>query len=121
PVNRRLKAIYLQGLGNISIGTPIDEGRAANNWFLTENAPFGGTTTLTSGNNSFEERMPQSVIGKKLYYTNNMPYIMALEYGLYKGVGPKTVAGDGGIYSDQAVGGWVRKELLTIRAAIRNI
>jgi hypothetical protein len=120
-LNLSLKGIYLQGLGNISIGTPIDEGRTANNWFLTTGSPFGGTTTLTSGNNSFSERMPKSVLGKRIFYTNNMPNILTLEYGGYPGVGPKTAAGAGGIYSDQAVGGWVRAELLTMRKAIRSI
>lgn len=129
-LNTSLKAVYLQGLGNIAGGTPVLEGRARNNWFLTTGTPFGGTTTTTSGNESYVYRMPSMVLGKKLYFTNNMPYINLLEYGGYpnpvkKGTYNKktkqyekhTLFG----YSDQAVGGWVRGEMLMMRSAIRRI
>ena len=114
PVNRELRVIYMQGLNNVG-WAPIDQGRAAGNWFLKENRPSTETTTSTNGGNDLD-KMPQWVLGKHLYYANNMPYINKLEYGGY-GDGPKTLQG----YSDQAVGGWVRKELLIMRAAIRAI
>jgi hypothetical protein len=41
------------------------------------------------------------------FYTE-VPYAHVLEYGKYKGVGPRTEAGEGGIYSKQAVGGMMR-------------
>ena len=113
--NLFLRGVYLQGLGNIATGTPIGEGRAANNWFLTTGSPFDGVTSTTSGNESFTFRMPVNVLGKRLFFTNNLPYINMLEYGGY-GNGPKTLLG----YSDQAVGGWVRRELLIMRNGIRN-
>ena len=112
-----LRGIFIQGLGNISGGTPVDEGRARNNWFLTLNSPANGVTSTTTGNTTNETRMPKSVLGKRLFYTNNLPYINVLEYGGFPGNGPKTALG----YSDQAVGGWVRKELLVMRKAIRGI
>jgi hypothetical protein len=72
---------------------------------------------LKSGNNTDVEKMPKSVLGKRLFYTNNLPYINVLEYGGFPGNGPKTALG----YSDQAVGGWVRVEMHKMRKAIRGI
>ena len=115
PLNNKLKGIYLQGLGNIASGTPVDESRARSNWFLSIGSPSNETTEQDNGDPHLD-KMPQSVLGKRVFYTNNMPYINKLEYGGY-GDGPKTAQG----YSDQAVGGWVRKELLLMRAGIRKI
>lgn len=120
PLNNQLRGIMLQGLGNIAGATPVDEGRARSNWFLKVGSESGETTDDTSGNPHLDA-MPQWVLGKKLYYTNNLPYINSLEYGGYRGVGPKTKAAAGGIFSDQAVGGFVRTELLVMRSAIRKI
>lgn len=120
PLNDQLKAIYLQGLGNIATGTPVDDGRARSNWFLSVGTPSSETTNETDGDPHLD-RMPDSILNKTVYYANNLPYIVNLEYGGYPGVGPKTQSGAGGIYSDQAVGGWVRKELLIMRSAIRKI
>ena len=120
PLNNQLRGIMLQGLGNIAEGTPIDQGRAGSNWFLKVGSPSAEVTDDTSGNPHLET-MPEWVLGKKLYYTNNLPYINALEYGGYRGVGEKTIASAGGIYSKLAIGGWVRTELMIMRAGIRKI
>ena len=37
-----------------------------------------------------------------------VPYAGVLEWGRYKGLGPRTAASEGGIYSQQAVGGILR-------------
>ena len=105
PINKQLKGIMLQGLGNIATGTPIDEGRARSNWFLKVGSPSNETTTQDNGDPHLD-RMPENVLGKRIFYANNLPYINRLEYF---------------DWSDQAVGGWVRKELLVMRAAIRKI
>lgn len=118
--NDKLRTVFLQGLGNIAKGSPIDEGRARSNWFLKVGSPSNEKINSTNGDPHLD-KMPDVVIGKRLFYANNLPYINALEYGLYKGVGTKTVLSNGGIYSDQAAGGWVRSELLRMRAGIRKI
>lgn len=41
-------------------------------------------------------------------FSNKAPYAGHLEYGLYPGVGPRTVRYKGGIYSKQAPGGVAR-------------
>ena len=116
PINNALKGIMLQGLGNIAGGTPVDEGRTRSNWFLKVGSASNQTTEQTNGDPHLGP-MPQNILGKKLFYANNLPNINKLEYGGYPGNGPKTING----YSDQAVGGWVRKELLVMRAAIRAL
>ena len=119
PVNDKLKVIYLQGLGNIALGGPVAQvegGRSRSNWFLKVGSP-SNETTEQKNQDTHLDRMPQNVLGKRIFYANNLPYINTLEYGGFPGNGPKTRDG----YSDQAVGGWVRKELLIMRAGIRNI
>lgn len=115
PYNKKLKGIYLQGLGNIAGGGPIDEGHLRSNWFLKVGSPSNETTTQTNEDPHLD-RMPANVLGKRIFYANNLPYININEYGGY-GDGPKTRGG----FSDQSVGGWVRKELLIMRSAIRKI
>ena len=120
PYNDALRTILMQSLGNIAAGTPVDEGRARSNWFLKIGSPSTEVTDSTDGNDHLD-RMPNRVLGRVIYYANNLPYINALEYGGYRGVGDKTIAASGGIYSDQAAGGWVRGELMRMQSAIRNI
>jgi hypothetical protein len=103
--NKKLKGIFLQGLGNIASGTPVDEGRARSNWFLTVGSATTEKTQQENGDPHLG-KMPNRVLGVRLFYSNNMPYINRLEY-------------DG--HSDQAPFGWVRSELLMMRAAIRKI
>ena len=102
-VNNKVKAIYLQGLNDIKHNTPVDTGTARAGWALT----IGTPSSSKQGN---AKKLPQFVLDKKIFYTNNYEYINVLEYGGYKGVGDKTAIGDGGkIFSDQvAPSGWVR-------------
>ena len=116
PVNNKLKVIVLQGFGNIAGGSALDTGRARSNWFLKIGSASNQTTAQTNSDPHLD-KMPENILGKHLFYANNLPYINMLEYGGYPGDGPKTKQG----YSDHAVGGWVRKELLIMRAAIRAI
>jgi len=122
---RKLRGIFFQGLANITFGTPVDEGRARNSWFFSALKPSsggqrsnnkGGISSIRSIN-----EMPKSILGKRLFFTNNLPYINKLEYGGYPNP-PKNVTGKtSGGFSLQAPQGWVRKELKKMRKAIRNI
>ena len=126
-----LRSVFYNGLKGIVVGTPIDEGRVANNWFLTLNTPFKGSSELTSGNDNPQDKMPKSVIGKRIFFTNNMPYINALEYGGYPNPAKRgswdkvkkayVINTLNGFAKSAGQGGWVRKELLVMRKAIRGI
>ena len=103
--NNDVKAIFFAGLSNIQIGTPVDTGRARSNWFLTDDAPSRQSTASESGNDLSISDFPFWILDEDLFYTNNLPYIEALEYESH---------------SKQAPNGWVRSEILKIRQAIRN-
>lgn len=131
--NDNIKGVYLAGLSNITQETPADTGRARNNWFLSVAAPSSSTTTSTSkGLATIRSlrRMPKRVLNKKIYYTNNLPYVSMLEYGGF----PSPV--DRGSYikksksfqilsingfSKQAPNGWVRSNLIKMQNKIRSL
>ena len=125
--DKAVRGVLTQGLSNVALGTPVDEGSARNAWILTEGSPSNKVVTSESkaGTASLAQvkRMPKSIFGKKLFYANNTPYIGLLEYGGYpnptttKIKDPKTING----FSDQAPDGWVRSEIIRIKKAIRAI
>ena len=132
--NDDVKGVYLAGLTQIISGTPVDSGRARNNWFLSVGSPSGATTSSKSkGLATIRQlrKMPKRVLGRKLYFTNNLPYIGLLEYGGY----PKPVKKGSynkktkkyeilsiNGYSMQTDGGpWVRPTLLKMASKIRKL
>ena len=132
-VNDDIRGVYLQGLYNVVKGTPVDEGRARNNWFLTTGAASSKTTTSKSkglGAIRSIRQMPHRVINQKIFFTNNLPYIEALEYGGYpspvkQGTYVKKsksyeVRSSGG-FSKQAPSGWVRRTLKSMAKKIRQL
>ena len=126
--NEDIKSLYFVGLRTIIKATPVEQGRAKNNWFLTVGNPSGlaGRNKDKSGGGSDASllSMPPSILNKKIYFTNNLPYIGVLEYGGYPNPskGDKTVGG----YSTQLTPfkspkGWVRATLLGVASEIRSI
>ena len=120
--NDDVRGVYLQGLYNVVLGTPVDEGRARNNWFLTVGVASGNSTTSKSkGLSAIRSirQMPKRVMNQKIFFTNNLPYIETLEYGGYPkpSKGKKTAGG----YSKQAPGGWVRTTLKAMAKKIRAL
>ena len=119
--NTDIRGVYFNGLRAIVKQTPVDEGRARNNWFLTIGVPSGlvGRGGVAGGNGSHRSvsQMPDWVLNKKVYFTNNLPYIETLEYGGYPtpNKGTKTAGG----FSKQAPGGWVRSTLIAMHNKIR--
>jgi len=125
--NRDIKSMYILGLRTIIKATPVDEGRARNNWFLTVGSSTGVyRDDLSKGGNgshrSISEVMPNWILNKKIFFTNNMPYIEMLEYGGYPNPskGKKTTSG----YSNQlrpfkSPKGWVRATLIDMADKIR--
>jgi hypothetical protein len=120
--NEKLRIIFFKGLRDMIKPTPVDQGRARNNWFLTTGMPSGlvGRDASESGAGSFRslESMPDYVLNKKVYFTNNIPYIGMLEYGGYGKPGTsKTNNG----FSIQAPEGWVRIGLEKMLQEVRKI
>jgi hypothetical protein len=133
-VNTNLKGVYLAGLQQIIQSTPADKGRARNNWFLTVGTQSNKTTDSESNNgaNSLNElaKLPQSVLDKRLYFTNNLSYIGVLEYGgfpnpvkkgsyIKKSKSYEILSIKG--FSKQAPDGWVRRTLILMQNKIRSL
>jgi hypothetical protein len=118
-MNDDLKGVYLSGLTNIIKETPADTGRARNNWFLSVASPSTKITRI-SGSANFNQlnKLPSRVINRKLYFTNNLPYIGVLEYGGYPIPGGELTEGG---FSKQAPNGWVRKTLIKMANKIRSL
>ena len=130
-----VRAIYFAGLSAVIKQTPVDEGRARNNWFLTVGTPSSEIASSKSSNgaNSFAQlgTMPQDVLNKTIYFTNNLPYIGVLEYGGYpnppkKGSWNKKKKA----YEIRSINGfsaltdgkpWVRPIIIAMRAKLRAL
>ncbi len=126
--NKKVKAIYIQGLSAVITGTPVsfkDGGRLRNNWFLTTEKPsqsIRGANSRGSASYSSLSKMPDYVLDKTIYFTNNMPYANVVEfggypknpkYGTWTGSGFQKLSQNG--YSKQAPSGMVRISLVKMR------
>ena len=132
-VNNDVRGIYFTGLFNVVQQTPVDEGRARNNWFLSIGSPSGNTTTSKAkglGATRQLNQMPNLVLNKKVFFSNNLPYIETLEYGGYPNpvkVGSfdvkskQYVKKSSGGFSKQAPMGWVRATLIAMANKVRKL
>ena len=132
--NDNIRGVYFSGLSNVIKGTPTDTGRARNNWFLSVGVPFSlaGRSSKKDGGGSERSltQMPKWVLNKKVYFSNNLPYIGILEYGGYPSpvkIGSyikrsksfEIVSVNG--FSKQAPNGWVRAALIKMQNKIRSL
>lgn len=75
-------------------GTPVDTGRARGAWMLTENAP--SETAPVNGEDKAgggvimraQASLARWKLGTKLFWANNVVYIVALEFGHSKAQAP---------------------------------
>lgn len=135
--NETVKKEYIKTLTAIIKQTPVhfkDGGRLRNSWNLSEKSPKGVVRTPSgSGSGSFSSvaRMPKVVIGKKLFFTNPMPYANVVEYGGYPSpvkMGTNTSEGgtpqyqklSAGGYSKQAPNGMVRLNVKRMRTRLKR-
>ena len=118
-MNNDIKGVYLAGLTNVIKETPVDSGRARNNWFLSVSSPSTKITSV-SGSANFNQlnKLPKRVLNRKLYFTNNLPYITTLEYGGFPIPGGDLTIGG---FSKQAPNGWVRSTLILMANKIRSL
>lgn len=85
--------------GKITLGTPVDTGRARANWFVAEGAPRVETTEATTPQNHAAVKLTGKSV---IFVTNSLPYIVPLEYG----------------HSKQAPYGMVRRAIAEVKATI---
>ena len=105
-----IKGTAIKLWGEIIRTTPVDEGRARANWFVTGQQPSVKiTNNEDASRNGSDTAFAAAIAVDKLNdwstitLTNNLPYINKLEFGGY-GDGPKTANG----YSKQAPVGMIR-------------
>lgn len=115
-LNTKLSKEYFKALRVIVTETPFDKGRARGNWFLSVGSVSNKVTESTSPSDDYKN-IPSHVLGKTIYFTNNLPYINKLEYGGY-GADTEKVSNH---FSRLAPGGWVRKELRRLAKRIKQI
>lgn len=117
-----IKSLTMQFFSKVILMTPVDAdqgvtaGRARANWVASNDRAYAYERKKvdTEGISTVEKLVPYIAkyqLGKKIYLTNNVPYIGMLELGLYPNP-PKTRTGktvNG--YSTQAPTGMVRNSL----------
>ena len=95
--------------------TPVDSGRARNNWLPSINKP-DSTSFLAKGKRMVKNkaRLTETAnkfeLGDTLFLTNNLDYIRDLEFGLYPS--PSRTGKTFGGYSTQAPQGMVRLNVM---------
>lgn len=121
-VNKGVRVAVIKTWGGIIKMTPVDSGRARNNWFISTNSPSDETTGrvgISKGSTYVGQKTKKLDVftTERWFLTNNLPYIQSLEYGLYNKPGTeKTVNG----YSKQAPRGMVRLNLLKWGKNLKN-
>lgn len=130
--NDLLRVEYIRTFSDVITGTPVDKGRARGNWFLSTGSPSKKLINPKKWTKRPDEnlsKMSKTVLGKKTFFTNNLPYIETLEYGDYpnpvkrgtfvkgKGFVKKSAGG----FSKKAPAGWVRIALLRMKQRIKKL
>jgi len=85
--DRLWRKLALNATGRIMKRTPVDKGRAINNWNVAVGRPDWDTTEDVNPNateDKFRHVIADSQFGDAMYITNGLPYIHRLEYGWSK-------------------------------------
>lgn len=104
-----MRQVSIKLFSAIIKASPVDTGRFRMNWMASGGIPASGVTDATdkSGNTATGNAtgfVLKAADWREFTLTNNLPYAEVIEYGGYRGNGPKTVGG----YSKQAPQGVVR-------------
>ena len=88
-VDKLVRAVALDITGTIVKRTPVDTGRARGNWMLTVGAPSSATVTQLDPAGAMAQAKALGALasyrpGASVFITNNLPYIVRLEYGSSK-------------------------------------
>ena len=97
--------------------TPVDSGRARGNYYASIDSYSSATSDSRTESEAVADGLSKArqASGKIFTLTNNLPYILKLEYGLYSGNGPRTING----FSTQAPAGMARTSIAELKNAFK--
>ena len=89
-----MRQVSIKLFSAIIKATPVDTGRARNNWFASGSAPSSGTTDATDKSGNIAIGNATSFVLKatdwhEFTLTNNLPYAQRLEYGHWSKQAPQ--------------------------------
>lgn len=122
-VNNMVRLISLHIFNGVVLKTPVDEGHLRAAWNISLNEPAFIEVPGEAGQKTLPVEMGMF---PRVYITNGLPYAAVVEYGLYRGMGPKTKEGTnpttgGGIFSRQAPAGMVEVTLNDVHKNLKSI
>lgn len=122
-VSQMVRLLSLHIFTKVVLRTPVDQGHLRAAWNISLNEPQFITTPGEQGSKDLPSEMGWF---PRVYITNGLPYAAVVEYGLYRGLGPKTVQGEnpttgGGVFSSQAPRGMVEVTLNDVQMNLRKI
>jgi hypothetical protein len=122
-VSTMVRLISLYIFRGVVLKTPVDQGYLRAAWNISLNEPKFITTPGEKGSSELSENLG---FFPRVYITNGLPYAAVVEYGLYRGLGPKTREGSnpttgGGIFSSQAPVGMVEVTLNDVAYNLKAI
>jgi hypothetical protein len=111
-IDANVRSITFALFNGVILSTPVDEGRLRANWQTTVGAPATGTvdTDDPSGVAAIAGILAnQGGAGKVTYLSNNLPYSVVVEYGLYPNPPKLGTRLKGGGYEIRSIGGYSRQ------------
>ena len=101
------RAISLELFSSVVKDTPVDTGRARGNWQTSLGSPKDSEINRNGSGPALAEVAAESAkfgMGKVIYLSNGLPYILRLEYG----------------WSKQQPGGMARRNAARIQSIVRK-
>lgn len=122
-VNDVVRIVSFQIFYGVVSKTPVDHGHLRAAWNMSLNTEDYVVTPGQRGNWTLPSNLGSF---PRVFITNGLPYAAVVEYGLYPGVGPKTVSGSnpstgGGVFSRQAPVGMVEVTLTEVQAGLSTV
>lgn len=116
-----IRGLTLEVLSRIVQRTPVDTGRAAGNWNVSQDEPDFSVEDAPSRQVPGEADVHAVRAGGETYIVNGVPYIEALEYGLYPNPPAAGTGKTAGGFSTQAPQGMVRVTVAEIQPLVEQI
>ncbi len=117
-----VRSTALKLFSAIIVSSPIDEGTFRNNWFVSGANPSGEVDPTDDGGSDQSaitkttKDIKRLIMWDNITFTNNLPYANVIEFGGFRGNGPKTAGG----FSKQAPAGVVRVNAVRFQQLINE-